>query len=126
MTKFEVLVNRLLKENISIGGNNTRWIDGDIEISLHDVNEYLSNEPLIDIKIDDIKDLLIKVNRDPKRVDNADLKYPIIVTMENGDYKKVLDGQHRVVKSIKNNKDTIKGKVLNLDNAPDDYVYMFS
>ena len=66
------------------------------------------------------------VKRDPARVQAADLNYPLIVTKVNGKFKKILDGQHRLVKAITNNEPTVKVKVLDIDSAPDDYKEMFS
>lgn len=68
---------------------------------------------------------MIDVERDPNRVESADLSFPIVVSKSNGEFKGILDGQHRVVKSIKNGIPTIKARVLNLDTAPEEYKKMF-
>ena len=44
----------------------------------------------------------------------------------NGKFKKILDGQHRLVKAITNKESTVKIKVLDINSAPDDYKEMFS
>lgn len=113
------------EEDIS-KGISTRWQDGDIDISLRDILKYLKNEPIINIKPEKLKHALIKVNRDPARVQAADLNYPMIVTKVNGKFKKILDGQHRLVKAITNKESTVKIKVLDINSAPDDYREMFS
>ena len=113
------------EEDIS-KGISTRWQDGDIDISLRDILKYLKNEPVINIEPKKLKHALIKVNRDPARVQAADLNYPMIVTKVSGKFKKILDGQHRLVKAITNNESTVKIKVLDINSAPDDYREMFS
>ena len=113
------------KEDIS-KGISTRWQDGDIDISLRDILKYLKNEPVFNIEPKKLKHALIKVNRDPVRVQAADLNYPMIVTKVNGKFKKILDGQHRLVKAITNKESTVKIKVLDINSAPDDYKEMFS
>ena len=113
------------EEDIS-KGISTRWQDGDIDISLIDILKYLEKEPVINIKPEKLKHALIKVNRDPARVQAADLNYPMIVTKVNGKFKKILDGQHRLVKAITNKESTVKIKVLDINSAPDDYKEMFS
>ena len=113
------------EENIT-QGITTRWQDGDIDISLIDILKYLEKEPVINIEPKKLKHALIQVKRDPARVQAADLNYPLIVTKVNGKFKKILDGQHRLVKAITNNEPTVKVKVLDIDSAPDDYKEMFS
>ena len=113
------------EEDIS-KGITTRWQDGDIDISLIDILKYLEKEPVINIEPKKLKHALIQVKRDPARVQAADLNYPLIVTKVDGKFKKILDGQHRLVKAITNNEPTVKVKVLDIDSAPNDYKEMFS
>jgi hypothetical protein len=113
------------EEDIS-KGITTRWQDGGIDISLIDILKYLEKEPVIDIEPEKLKHALIKVKRDPARVQAADLNYPLVVTKVNGKFKKILDGQHRLVKAITNKEPTVKIKVLDINSAPDDYKEMFS
>ena len=54
----------------------------------------------IEIDPNDLKHLLTRTKHDQSRVDAADLRYPILVSTENGKYKKILDGQHRVAKAL--------------------------
>ena len=113
------------EENIT-KGITTRWQDGEIDISLIDILKYLEKKPVINIEPEKLKHALIPVKRDPARVQAADLNYPMIVTKVNGKYKKILDGQHRLVKAITNKEPTVKIKVLDINTAPDDYKEMFS
>ena len=112
-------------------GADTSWtrnIDGKkTTITLHDVNDYLdeNNVNVEEIDTKSIEDILIDVDRDPNRVEIADLSFPIVVSKSNGEFKGILDGQHRVFKSIKNGTPTIKARVLNLDTAPEKYKKMF-
>ncbi len=75
------------EEDIS-KGITTRWVDGDIDISLIDILKYLEKEPIINIEPGKLKHALIKVKRDPARVQAADLNYPLVVTKVNGKFKK--------------------------------------
>ena len=104
-------------------GANTSWTDGNMKISLQDVLE-LASDPR---RVDDpkvLKSLLIKTSREKKRVNNADLSYPIIVGIQGGKPTKILDGQHRVLKAIKFRK-PIQVRMLNLDIAPSHIQQMF-
>ena len=101
-------------------GAESSWeveVDGKpIKITLSDVMDYLDN--VTEIDPNEVKDLLIDVERDPKRVEAADYeKYPIILVSKNGKFISILDGQHRVVKALRD-KVNVKVRILDLDNAP--------
>lgn len=93
-----------------------------IRITLDDVLSYLDN--IIEVDTNEIEHLLIDVDRDPERVEASDLRYPIILVSSNGEYISILDGQHRVVKAIRDSVN-VKARVLDLDHAPDEFVSVF-
>jgi hypothetical protein len=107
-------------------GTETFWeieIDGKkIRITFDDVIKHL--ESGIEVDPNDIKHLLIDVERDPNRVEAADLNYPIILVRSEGEFISILDGQHRVVKAIRDGLD-IRAKVLDLDLAPEEFKAVF-
>lgn len=102
-------------------GVDTSWTVDGVTITLNDINSYLDENkvPVVEIDTASIEDILIDTERDPERVDSASLEYPIILSTLNGDFYSVLDGQHRVVKSIKMGLPTIKARILYLDTAPE-------
>jgi hypothetical protein len=133
------LFENFIEENLPGGdipsdtntGADTSWtrsIDGkETTITLQDLNDYLdeNNVSVEEIDTKSIEDILIETERDPNRVNSADLSFPIVVSKSNGEFKGILDGQHRVVKSIQNDIPTIKARVLVLDTAPEEYKKMF-
>jgi hypothetical protein len=133
------LFENFIEENLPGGdipsdtntGADTSWtrsIDGkETTITLQDLNDYLdeNNVSVEEIDTKSIEDILIETERDPNRVNSADLSFPIVVSKSNGEFKGILDGQHRVVKSIQNDIPTIKARVLVLDTAPEEYKKIF-
>jgi hypothetical protein len=107
-------------------GTGTFWeteIDGEtVRITFDDVIKHL--ESGIEVDPNEIKHLLIDVERDPSRVEAADLNYPIILVRSEGEFISILDGQHRVVKAIRDDVN-IRAKVLDLDLAPEEFVKVF-
>ena len=103
--------------------SDTAWKDGDISITLDDVLKRSSSP--VEINPLKLKHLLIPTDRDPSRVDAADLQYPIVVSTLNNKYNKILDGNHRLAKAIRD-KSPVLVRILDLDNSPDDYKFMFS
>ncbi len=107
-------------------GTETFWeteINGEtVRITFDDVIKHIDEG--IEIDPNGIKHLLIDVERDPNRVEAADLSYPIILVRSEGEFISILDGQHRVVKAIRDGVN-IKAKVLDLDLAPEEFVKIF-
>ena len=110
-----------------VTGLDTSWEDNGIKVTLTDINDYLDEQGIeveeLDPKL--FEDIIIDVERDQNRVDSANLDFPIIVSKKNGEFTKVLDGQHRIVKCIKNGIDNIKVRVLDLDTAPEKFKKIF-
>ena len=106
--------------------DKTFWeseVDGNrVRITLSDVLDYLDNG--VEIDPNSISHLLIDVERDKNRIDSADLSYPIILTSKGGKLLSILDGQHRVVKAIRDNVN-IKARILDLDFAPENFKTVF-
>ena len=104
----------------------THWmLEDGTKLTIHDVNEYMdrNNIDVVDIPVVDIKNLCIAT--DLKRSENSDLKYPIIITTNGGEYGMLLDGHHRLLKAINNNIVNIKARILELDDAPVEYKNLF-
>ena len=122
------------KEYLNEGhqGADTSWTDNingqEVTISMTDVNNYLDQAqvPIVPLNPEELRHLLIDTERDPARVQAASLEFPIIlVRNEQGQYSKILDGQHRLVKVFTNNIEQINTRTLDLATAPEEYKGMF-
>jgi hypothetical protein len=109
----------------------SRDIDGvEVKIGIEEIEKYLANEPVVEILVDDIKDLCIHKDKTDletlKRVNASDLSYYIIICKKtNNEYGMILDGHHRLQKAINNGIKYIKCKILDLNKAPEKYKIMF-
>jgi hypothetical protein len=112
----------------------TSWtikINGKKEtITIQQIQDYLKNQPIIEIPVVEIEDLCIHKDKDDEetklRSEKSDLSFPIIISKDlDGKYNMILDGHHRLLKAINTNQDTIKAKVLDLREAPKKYKKMF-
>jgi len=107
-------------------GLDTYWeaeLDGEnIRVTIDEVIDYIDG--VVEINPSDIKHLLIDVERDPIRVENADLNYPIILSKLGDEFISILDGQHRVVKALRDGVN-VKCKILDLDSAPENWKKIF-
>ena len=114
--------------------NSTFWrmkIGGKkIKITIGDIEKYLEKEPIIEVLVDDIKDMCIHKDKTDgitlKRSDASDLSYYIIICRDlDGSYNRILDGHHRLLKAINTGVEYIKCKILDLGKAPESYKNMF-
>lgn len=122
---------KLFTENHYTGTYWTDTIDGEkFTITIQDVEEYLKNEPVVEIPVSKVKELSIhKTKTDEvtlKRVSTADLNFPIIITKDlDGKYGMILDGHHRLQKAVNSDQEVIKAKILDLKTAPEEWKYVF-
>ena len=65
-------------------------------------------------------------NSEVRKIDMADLQYPILIFVNiKGDILSIIDGHHRVQKAIKQGLDTIKGKLIPINSLPKDMRKVF-
>ena len=106
----------------------TDWTSEDEEkITLGDVVDYLGDET-VPINVSELSQQLPPLpTRGAERVAAASLEYPVIVVKSGGQYRFVLDGNHRLQKAIDQKVETIKAKILDLDNpeTPEVFQRMF-
>ena len=106
----------------------TDWEKGEEKITLGDVDDYLGDET-DDINVLELSQQIPSLpTRGAERVATANLDYPIIVVKSGGQYKYVLDGNHRLQQAIERPEvKTIKAKILDLSNpeTPEIFVRMF-
>ena len=132
---------KLLLENwrqyIAEDWRDTSWETDDEKVSLmapklpgwkfKSVVDYLGD------KTDDLNVLELSQQLPPlptrgaERVAAASLEYPIIVVKSGGQYRFVLDGNHRLQRAIDEEVETIEAKILDLDNpeTPEVFKRMF-
>ena len=127
------------REYITEDWRDTSWKTDDDKVTIGDVVDYLDNQeiPTVDVAPSDIRDQVLKSrNKDrlpvgpgitsQKRVDDADLNFPIIITKKDGKFTQVLDGNHRLQKAFEQDK-ALKAKILDLDDpeTPEVFKRMF-
>ena len=122
---------KLLLENwrkyITEDWRDTSWENDDKKVTIGDVIDYLGDKT-VDINVLELSQQLPSLpTQGAERVAAANLEYPIIVVKSGGQYRYVLDGNHRLQKSIDNKVETIKAKILDLDNpeTPEKFKRMF-
>jgi len=108
-------IRRILREN----WKDTKWVNDDYTITISDVLDYIGDKTY-DVPVryleNKFKDNLDIITTDKERVMRSNLSYPIIIVKKGGDLSYVLDGNHRLMKSIMTGEKLIKSKILDLDD----------
>ena len=96
----------------------TDWKKGEEKITLGYVHDHLKKHPVEKIKVSELSQQIPSLpTRGAERVAAANLDYPIIVVKSGGQYKYVLDGNHRLQQAIERPEvKTIKAKILDLSD----------
>ena len=123
---------KLLLENwrkyIAEDWRDTSWETDDDKVTIGDVVDYLGDET-VDINVLELSQQLTRSlpTQGDERIAAANLDYPIIVIKDKGQYRFVLDGNHRLQKAIDEKAESIKAKILDLDNpeTPEVFKKMF-
>ena len=115
------------REYITEDWRDTSWQTDDEKVTIGDVVDYLGDET-VDISVLELSQQLPSLpTQGAERVAAASLEYPIIVVKSGGQYRYVLDGNHRLQKAIDEEIESIKAKILDLDNpeTPEVFKRMF-
>ena len=109
---------KLLLENwrkyITEDWRDTSWKTDDDKVTIGEVIDYLGDET-VDINVLELSQQLPSLpTRGAKRVAAASLEYPIIVVKSDGQYRYVLDGNHRLQRAIDEEVESIKAKILDV------------
>jgi hypothetical protein len=95
------------------------------KITLTQLLNIIKDYPIIQAPIEKIKKIVIKKDSggiESDRLNAADFKYPIIIIVDdNGDYKYIIDGNHRANKAIDAELKSIPAKLVNIKKLPQEF-----
>ena len=107
------------------GLEDTSWEDNGKKITLQQLLDVIKHYPVVQAPIEKVKKISLTLRSggiEPDRVTNADIKYPIIIVVDDsGNYKSILDGNHRANKAIQNGSETIPAKLVNIKKLPPEF-----
>ena len=122
---------KLLLENwrkyITEDWRDTSWETDEDKVTLGEIDDFLGDET-IDINVLELsRQIPALPTRGKERVAAASLEFPIIVIKKDGQFKYVLDGNHRLQKAINQEVETIKAKILDVsaEETPERFRKMF-
>ena len=94
-------------------------------ITLQQLLDAIKNYPIVQAPIEKVGKIIIKKDSggiESDRLKAADTKYPIIIVIDDsGNYKYVLDGNHRANKAIEAGLKAIPAKLVNIKKLPQEF-----
>jgi len=122
---------KLLLENwkrfIAESWRDTSWENDEDKVTLGEIDDFLGDKT-VNINVLELSRQIPPLPiRSKKRVNDANLDFPIIVVKKDGQFKYVLDGNHRLQKAINQEVETIKAKILDVsaEETPERFRKMF-
>jgi hypothetical protein len=116
---------------INEGLHDTSWQnnEGD-KITLMDLLNATENIPVRNISVDELKPHLLSWDGDDdevRKIESADLQYPILIFVnDEGKFITIIDGHHRAQKAARRGLETIKAKLIPINDLPKDIRKVFS
>jgi hypothetical protein len=119
-------LKQLIKEIIREGLEDTSWTGNDGQkITLQQLLDAIKDYPVVQAPIEKVEKIIIKKDSggiESDRLSAADIKYPIIIVVDDsGNYKYVLDGNHRANKAIAAGVESIPAKLVNIKKLPQEF-----
>ena len=115
------------KRFIAESWRDTSWENDEDKVTLGEIDDFLGDKT-VDINVLELsKQIPALPTRGEDRVAAASLDFPIIVVKKDGQFKYVLDGNHRLQKAINQEVETIKAKILDVSakETPERFRKMF-
>jgi hypothetical protein len=110
----------------------TYWeneIDGKLfRLTIEELLRYLDDQrsSVVEVPIPEVQELCIHWGSDDigtlVRAEASDLKYPLIML---SDRSMLLDGHHRLLKAIREGRESVKVRFLEVDTMPEQWKRMF-
>jgi hypothetical protein len=132
---FTDLINNELglstkQEEMKEGLHDTSWENDGNKVTLIDLLRATKDIPVENISVEELKPHLLTWDNDKeeiKKIDNADLKYPILIFVDNdGEFISIIDGHHRAQKAVRKGLEIIKGKIIPINSLPKDIRKVFA
>ena len=115
------------KRFIAESWRDTSWENDEDKVTLGEIDDFLGDKTVNINVLELSKQIPPLPTRGEERVAAASLDFPIIVVKKDGQFKYVLDGNHRLQKAINQEVETIKAKILDVsaEETPERFRKMF-
>lgn len=116
----------------SVGSNptpsfveKTKWENGKHCVTLEELLEEIKNVPITKIPVGALKLFGSRVLLEEKRIQEADLTFPIIIIFKRGVLYRIVDGHHRAEKAFRMGLKELPCKKVNWKDLPKKFRKIF-
>jgi hypothetical protein len=111
-------IKKYLNENLDDSWTNRN----DETVTLRQILELTKDIKVQEFETEKLKNLVLNWDEnyeEIEKIEKSDLQYPVLILMnDDNTIKYILDGNHRIQKSIKHNLPTVKAKLIKFSNLP--------
>jgi len=123
------IIKGSLKKYINEGLGD-KWVNGAVTVTLKQLLYLTKDTPIKNIPTQKLSKIVLNWdgNTDEiEKIEKSDLQYPVLIIVnDNNQFKYILDGNHRVQKSIKHNLPYVKSKLIKISELPKNFQYVLS
>jgi hypothetical protein len=120
------LMERITSKNYSLlkeGLKDTSWTNlKDETVTLEQILELTKDIKVQEIETEKLKSIVLNWDGNPEeieKIEKSDIQYPVLILMnDDNTIKYILDGNHRIQKSIKYKLPTVKAKLIKFSKLP--------
>lgn len=121
--KLRELISKMIRECLNEGLDDTSWTNrNDETVTLKQILDLTKNIKVSEIETEKLKNIVLNWegnSEEIEKIEKSDLQYPILILMnDDKTIKYILDGNHRVQKSIRYNLPTVKAKFIQYSKLP--------
>ena len=104
--------------------NDTFWTDENNEtVTLRQILDLTSDAPVQEIDTEQLKSIVLNWDgnsEEIEKIEKSDIQYPVLILVNDDNaIKYVLDGNHRIQKSIRYELPTVKAKLIKFSELPE-------
>jgi hypothetical protein len=113
-----------LHQILNEGLDDTSWTDENNEtVTLRQILDLTSDIPVQEIDTEQLKSIVLSWDgntEEIEKIEKSDIRYPVLILMnDDGTIKYILDGNHRIQKSIRYELPTVKAKLIKFSELPE-------
>jgi len=108
---------------INEGLDDTSWTGhNDETVTLRQILDLTKDIKISEVETEKLKNIVLNWDgntEEIEKIEKSDIQYPVLILMnDDNTIKYILDGNHRIQKSIKYNLPTVKAKLIKFSKLP--------
>jgi hypothetical protein len=123
MGGFKQFIKTKIRESLNEGLDDTSWTGRNEEtVTLKQILDLTKNIEVKEIETEKLKKIVLNWDgntEEIEKIEKSDIQYPVLILMnDDNTIKYILDGNHRIQKSIKYDLPTVKAKLIKFSKLP--------